>query len=66
MPRTEEPVRVGPPAYGAKSGVLLLLGLGLGLALFHSRFGFTSAWRQLIAVGDGPGFLSVSPGTLAA
>lgn len=40
-------------AYGAKSGVLLLLGLGLGLALFPSRFGFISAWRQLIAVGNG-------------
>ena len=42
-------------AHGAKPGVLLLLGLGLGLALFHSRFGFTSAWRQLIAVGNGAG-----------
>jgi uncharacterized protein len=41
--------------YGAKPGVLLLLGLGLGVALFHSRFGFTSAWRQLIAVGNGTG-----------
>ncbi|MGH3505617.1 MAG: hypothetical protein ACRDO2_00260 [Nocardioidaceae bacterium] len=30
-----------------------LLGMGLGLALFHSRFGFTSAWRQLVAVGQG-------------
>jgi uncharacterized membrane protein YedE/YeeE len=35
--------------------VLLLLGLGLGIALFHSRFGFTSAWRQLVAVGNGTG-----------
>ncbi|GAA1588769.1 YeeE/YedE family protein [Kribbella hippodromi] len=42
-------------AHGAKPGVLLLLGLGLGLALFHSRFGFTSAWRQLVAVGNGTG-----------
>ncbi|ONK15953.1 putative inner membrane protein [Streptomyces sp. MP131-18] len=42
-------------AHGAKPGVLLLLGLGLGFALFHSRFGFTSAWRQLIAVGNGSG-----------
>ncbi|WP_318306186.1 YeeE/YedE family protein [Amycolatopsis solani] len=71
VPRPEEPVRVVPLAvagvlaagltayvwasYGAKFGVLLLLGLGLGLALFHSRFGFTSAWRQLIAVGNGQG-----------
>nr|WP_240979468.1 YeeE/YedE family protein [Streptomyces sp. HNM0574] len=41
--------------HGAKPGVLLLLGIGLGVALFHSRFGFTSAWRQLIAVGNGTG-----------
>ncbi|AXK35021.1 YeeE/YedE family protein [Streptomyces armeniacus] len=41
--------------HGARPGVLLLLGLGLGVALFHSRFGFTSAWRQLIAVGNGSG-----------
>ena len=27
----------------------------LGVALFHSRFGFTSAWRQLVAVGNGAG-----------
>ena len=42
-------------AHGAKPGVLLLLGIGLGVALFHSRFGFTSAWRQLIGVGNGTG-----------
>ncbi|MEU5836789.1 YeeE/YedE family protein [Streptomyces diacarni] len=42
-------------AHGTKPGVLLLLGLGLGVGLFHSRFGFTSAWRQLIAVGNGTG-----------
>lgn len=42
-------------AHGAQPAVLLLLGGGLGLALFHSRFGFTSAWRQLVAVGNGAG-----------
>ncbi|MFD8590891.1 YeeE/YedE family protein [Streptomyces sp. NPDC059637] len=42
-------------AHGTKPAVLLLLGLGLGVALFHSRFGFTSAWRQLVAVGNGTG-----------
>ena len=42
-------------AHGTKPGVLLLLGLALGVGLFHSRFGFTSAWRQLIAVGNGTG-----------
>nr|WP_241484987.1 YeeE/YedE family protein [Nocardiopsis potens] len=41
--------------HGALPAVLLLLGTGLGVALFHSRFGFTSAWRQLIAVGNGAG-----------
>jgi hypothetical protein len=34
----------------AASGVL---GLALGYTLFHSRFGFTSAWRQLVSVGQG-------------
>lgn len=28
------------------------LGLALGFTLFHSRFGFSSAWRQLVAVGQ--------------
>jgi hypothetical protein len=42
-------------AHGARQAVLLALGVGLGLALFHSRFGFTSAWRQLVAVGNGAG-----------
>ncbi len=71
VPAPEEPVRTVPlvvagllavgltwfvwASYGAKQGVLLVLGLALGLALFHSRFGFTSAWRQLIAVGNGEG-----------
>ncbi|GAB2463843.1 YeeE/YedE family protein [Xylanimonas ulmi] len=41
--------------HGAKPAVVLLLGFGLGVALFHSRFGFTSAWRQLVAVGNGTG-----------
>lgn len=37
---------------GAQAAVLAALGLGLGLALLHSRFGFTSAWRQLVSVGQ--------------
>ncbi|MEL7975793.1 YeeE/YedE family protein [Isoptericola sp. F-RaC21] len=41
--------------HGAKPAALLLLGIGLGVALFHSRFGFTSAWRRLVAVGNGVG-----------
>lgn len=38
---------------GVAQAALLLLGVGLGFGLFHSRFGFTSAWRQLVAVGQG-------------
>jgi len=34
--------------------ILFALGPALGFALFHSRFGFTSAWRQLVAVRQGP------------
>lgn len=41
--------------HGARQAVLLALGVGLGVALFHSRFGFTSAWRQLVSVGNGAG-----------
>lgn len=44
-------------AVGVVAGPVLVLalalGVGLGVALFHSRFGFTSAWRQLVAVGQG-------------
>lgn len=38
---------------GSRLLLLYILGLLLGLFLFHSRFGFTSAWRQLVAVGQG-------------
>ncbi|WP_297860335.1 YeeE/YedE family protein [Meiothermus sp.] len=34
-------------------GILLLLGVGLGFGLFHARFGFSSAFRQLLSVGQG-------------
>ena len=40
---------------GAQQGVLFVLGILLGVALFHARFGFTSAFRQLVAVGQGAG-----------
>lgn len=39
--------------HGLTQAVLFTLGLGLGVALFHARFGFTSAWRQLVTVGQG-------------
>ncbi len=37
------------------TAALYAVGLALGLVLFHSRFGFTSAWRQLVAVRQGEG-----------
>jgi uncharacterized membrane protein YedE/YeeE len=40
-------------SHGPRQLALFAVGLGLGIALFHSRFGFTSAWRQLVAVGQG-------------
>lgn len=33
--------------------LLFAIGTALGFVLFHSRFGFTSAWRQLVAVRQG-------------
>ncbi|MGI8674109.1 MAG: YeeE/YedE family protein [Thermoleophilaceae bacterium] len=40
---------------GARLGVLFAIGLAFGVALYHARFGFTSAWRRLVAVGQGAG-----------
>ena len=39
--------------YGLQQGLVFILGLGLGVALYHARFGFTSAFRQFMAVGQG-------------
>ncbi|ASN06373.1 YeeE/YedE family protein [Virgibacillus necropolis] len=33
--------------------ILLVIGLLLGYTLFHARFGFTSAFRRLMSVGNG-------------
>ncbi|WP_296602297.1 YeeE/YedE family protein [Nocardioides sp.] len=38
---------------GTVPAILFGIGLALGFVLFHSRFGFTSAWRQLVAVRQG-------------
>lgn len=38
---------------GQVPGLLYTIGVALGFVLFHSRFGFTSAWRQLVAVRQG-------------
>jgi uncharacterized membrane protein YedE/YeeE len=40
---------------GQTTALLFAIGLALGFVLFHSRFGFTSAWRQLVAVRQGKG-----------
>lgn len=39
----------------AQQVVLLVLGVALGVALYHARFGFTSAFRRLVAVGNPEG-----------
>jgi uncharacterized protein len=50
---------VGPlwlaPRYGFRQGALLLVGAALGLALYHAAFGFTAAFRAVVARGDGRG-----------
>lgn len=40
-------------AHGATQALVFVLGLGLGVSLYHARFGFTSAFRQFVAVGQG-------------
>ena len=40
---------------GQVPAILYAIGLALGFVLFHSRFGFTSAWRQLVSVRQGKG-----------
>ena len=41
--------------FGWRQGALYLLGGALGFALYHAAFGFTSAFRVLIADGRGSG-----------
>ncbi|MRX73073.1 YeeE/YedE family protein [Bacillus lacus] len=36
-------------------GVLFLIGISLGVTLLHARFGFTSAFRRFVSVGNGQG-----------
>ncbi|PTX63366.1 hypothetical protein C8P63_104213 [Melghirimyces profundicolus] len=40
---------------GLSQGSLFGIGLLLGYTLYHARFGFTSAFRQLLSVGQGAG-----------
>ena len=37
---------------GSIQGVLYLIGIALGVTLLHARFGFTSAFRRLVSVGN--------------
>src|SRR5579884_2856689 len=41
--------------FGWRQGALYLLGGGLGFALYHAAFGFTSAFRVLLTDGRGAG-----------
>ncbi len=36
-------------AYGWRQGMLFVVGLSAGIALYHAAFGFTGAWRQMIS-----------------
>src|SRR3990172_6185694 len=48
------PRRVQPRVVGA-AGALLLGATGCGLVLYHSFFGFTTAFRVFVTAGDGRG-----------
>ena len=41
--------------YGSRQGALFLVGAGLGLVLYQAAFGFTTAFRIFLTVGDGRG-----------
>lgn len=41
--------------YGPRQGALFLVGAGLGLVLYQAAFGFTTAFRVFVTVGDGRG-----------
>ena len=41
--------------YGVRHGALFLIGAALGLVLYQSGFGFTTAFRVLATTGDGRG-----------
>lgn len=41
--------------YGLRQGALFLVGAGCGLVLYHSAFGFTTAFRVFLTAGDGRG-----------
>jgi len=41
--------------YGLRQAALFLVGAGCGLVLHHAAFGFTTAFRVFVTVGDGRG-----------
>ena len=41
--------------FGWRQGALFVVGFGAGLVLYHAAFGFTSAWRNIVSTGRGPG-----------
>jgi uncharacterized membrane protein YedE/YeeE len=41
--------------YGWRQAALLIVGVAAGVVLYHAAFGFTSAWRALIADRNGKG-----------
>lgn len=43
---------------GPRSGLLLLIGLGFGLALEGFRFGFTGPWRRMIVAREPSGLIA--------
>ncbi len=43
---------------GPRSGMLILIGLGFGLALEGLRFGFAGPWRAMIVEGDARGLIA--------
>lgn len=42
-------------ARGTNHALLALVGLLLGVSLYHASFGFTAAWRKFVATGEGRG-----------
>jgi len=42
-------------AAGWRKAALLVVGTGLGIALYHASFGFTAAWRNFLKDGKGAG-----------
>ena len=42
-------------SYSFKHSLLLIIGFGLGVSLYHAAFGFTGAWRRFIVNKKGNG-----------